>query len=156
MELEIIRDPLEPIFITTHFVRELFLSNSWPAFTGFFIPVSDSAYHTIKFLKINITYAYHPPLMMPFKYIIDKIGPRLWEPRKAQCKQNPQKVDKNNAHMLIFKSNNWSNMANSDSLKLEGYRTKMKLGRITSSEVKSRTSLSLSERSSALFSSGVP
>jgi hypothetical protein len=47
-------------------------------------------------------------------------------------------------------------MANSESLKLEGYKTKMKLGRITSSEVKSRTSLSLSERSSAIFSSGVP
>jgi hypothetical protein len=71
VELVIIRDPLEPIFINTHFVQELFFSNSWPAFIGFFVPVSDSAYHTIKFLNINITHAYHPPSAMPFMHITD-------------------------------------------------------------------------------------
>jgi hypothetical protein len=41
-------DPLEPIFMTTHFVRIPLLSNSCPASIGFWMFVSDSACHNNK------------------------------------------------------------------------------------------------------------
>lgn len=36
-------EPLEPILTITHFVRTPFFSNSFPANTGSFMPVRDSA-----------------------------------------------------------------------------------------------------------------
>lgn len=40
-------EPFEPILTMTHFVRTPFLSSSWPARTGFVMPVNDSAWHII-------------------------------------------------------------------------------------------------------------